>query len=107
MYRGNLRTGEGAILVPGATGRAAIGVEYARGLLFVAGWPAGGGPSSTTRARARSCGRCSSPSPERSPIRTSTSTTIDRFGKSLYAVNARFGTPSPTRASYSVVRTGR
>ncbi len=41
VYRGNLRTGEGAILVPGATGRAAIGVEYARGLLFVAGGPTG------------------------------------------------------------------
>ncbi len=34
-------------------------------------------------------------------------TTIDRFGNGLYAVNARFGTPSPTTASYSVVRTGR
>jgi len=38
IYRGNLRTGEGSILVPGAaTGRAAIGVEFDHGLLFVAG----------------------------------------------------------------------
>jgi sugar lactone lactonase YvrE len=43
IYRGDLRTGEGSILVPGAAGRAAIGVEYRRGLLFVAGGPTGKG----------------------------------------------------------------
>ena len=37
VYRGDLRTGKGATLVPGATGRAAIGVEHDRGRLFVAG----------------------------------------------------------------------
>jgi len=38
IYRGNLRTGEGEVIIPGATtGRAAIGIEYQRGLLFVAG----------------------------------------------------------------------
>jgi sugar lactone lactonase YvrE len=31
-------------------------------------------------------------------------TTIAEFGKSLYAVNARFGTPNPGSAAYSVVR---
>ena len=41
VYRGNLRTGTGAILVPGAAGRAAIGIEFDRGLLFVAGGPTG------------------------------------------------------------------
>jgi len=41
VYSGDLRTGDGAILVPGATGRAAIGVEYERGLLYVAGGPTG------------------------------------------------------------------
>lgn len=34
-------------------------------------------------------------------------TTIDRFGRFLYAVNARFGNPSPSTASYSVVRVRR
>ena len=31
-------------------------------------------------------------------------TTIAAFGQHLYAVNARFGTPSPQAASYNVVR---
>jgi sugar lactone lactonase YvrE len=44
IYRGDLRTGEGAVFIPGAvTGRAAIGVEFERGLLFVAGGPTGKG----------------------------------------------------------------
>jgi hypothetical protein len=34
-------------------------------------------------------------------------TTIAEFGKALYAVNARFGTPEPATASYSVVRVER
>ena len=34
-------------------------------------------------------------------------TTIDAFGSDLYAVNARFGTPSPSTASYSVVKVRR
>jgi sugar lactone lactonase YvrE len=37
VYRGDLRTGKGATLVPGVTGRAAIGIEHDRGRLFVAG----------------------------------------------------------------------
>jgi sugar lactone lactonase YvrE len=41
IYRGNLRTGQGAILVPGGGGKAAIGVEANRGRLFVAGGPTG------------------------------------------------------------------
>ena len=41
VYRGSLRSGEGAILVPGGTGKAAIGVEADRGRLFVAGGPTG------------------------------------------------------------------
>ncbi|HEU6445544.1 MAG TPA: hypothetical protein VFL61_10845 [Gaiellaceae bacterium] len=43
IYRGDLRTGEGAILNPGATGRAAIGVVFDDGKLFVAGGPTGKG----------------------------------------------------------------
>jgi sugar lactone lactonase YvrE len=42
VYRGDLRTGKGAVLVPGATGRAAIGVAVdQRDRLFVAGGPTG------------------------------------------------------------------
>jgi len=31
-------------------------------------------------------------------------TTIDDHGRRLYAVNARFGTPSPSTAEYQVVQ---
>jgi sugar lactone lactonase YvrE len=43
VYRGDLRTGEGDILVPAQEGRAAIGLKYDErtGLLFVAGGPTG------------------------------------------------------------------
>jgi hypothetical protein len=43
IYRGDLRTGEGAVLVPGVAGRAAIGTKFDRGLLYVAGGPTGKG----------------------------------------------------------------
>jgi len=42
IYRGNLRTGAGAVFVQGVTGRAAIGIELDnRNRLFVAGGPTG------------------------------------------------------------------
>jgi hypothetical protein len=43
VYRGDLRTGEGAVLVPGQVGRNSIGLKYDNrtGLLFVAGGPTG------------------------------------------------------------------
>lgn len=43
VYRGDLRTGEGDVLVPSQPGRAAIGLKYDErtGLLFVAGGPTG------------------------------------------------------------------
>lgn len=42
IYRGNLRTGEGDVLVPGGVGRSALGLEVDRkGRLFVAGGPTG------------------------------------------------------------------
>ena len=57
VYRGDLRTGEGSVLVPGAAGRQAIGMDVdVRGRLFVA-VARQAGPSSTTAAPA-----CSSPS---------------------------------------------
>jgi hypothetical protein len=43
IYRGDLRKGEGAVLVPGVAGRAAIGTKFDRGLLYVAGGPTGKG----------------------------------------------------------------
>ena len=44
IWRGDLRTGEGAILVPAIAGRAAIGTEVDdRGRLWVAGGPTGTG----------------------------------------------------------------
>ena len=43
VYRGDLRTGEGEVLVPPQSGRVAIGLKYDErtGLLFVAGGPTG------------------------------------------------------------------
>jgi sugar lactone lactonase YvrE len=41
IYRGNVRTGRGAVFVQGRSGRAAIGVEVARNLVFVAGGDTG------------------------------------------------------------------
>jgi sugar lactone lactonase YvrE len=43
IYRGDLRTGTGATFVQGASGRAAIGLEFDRGRLFVAGGATGKG----------------------------------------------------------------
>jgi hypothetical protein len=37
VYRGDLRTGEGSILVPGVEGRVATGLKFNKGLLFVSG----------------------------------------------------------------------
>jgi sugar lactone lactonase YvrE len=43
IYRGSLRTGQGAVFVPGQAGRAAVGTKFDRGRLFVAGGPTGNG----------------------------------------------------------------
>ena len=44
VYRGNLRSGEGATFIPAQTGRQAIGLESdGKGRLFVAGGPTGDG----------------------------------------------------------------
>lgn len=43
IYRGDLRSGEGAVLVAGAAGRAAAGLKSDRGRLFVAGASTGKG----------------------------------------------------------------
>jgi sugar lactone lactonase YvrE len=41
VYGGSLRTGDGGVVVPGQAGRVAVGVDYDRGRLFVAGGPTG------------------------------------------------------------------
>ncbi len=43
IWRGDVRTGEGAVLVPGITGRVAVGVDYERSAdrLWVVGGPTG------------------------------------------------------------------
>jgi sugar lactone lactonase YvrE len=41
IYRGNLVTGTGRVLVPPADGRQAIGLDVRRGLIFAAGGPTG------------------------------------------------------------------
>ena len=41
VWAGDLRTGEGSVLVEGGDGRIAVGLKYSRGLLFVAGGPTG------------------------------------------------------------------
>jgi hypothetical protein len=43
VYGGSLRTGEGDVVVPGQAGRVAVGVDYDRGRLFVAGGATGDG----------------------------------------------------------------
>ena len=56
VYGGSLRTGEGAIVVPGRPSRVAVGVDYDRGRLFVAGGATGTASSTTPRRVIRS--RC-------------------------------------------------
>ncbi len=41
VYRGSLRSGKGAVLVPARTGRSAIGLKVDRGRIFVAGGQTG------------------------------------------------------------------
>ena len=41
VWVGDLRTGEGSVLVEGGAGRIAVGLKYSRGLLYVAGGPTG------------------------------------------------------------------
>jgi sugar lactone lactonase YvrE len=52
IYRGDLRTGQGAPFVQGAAGRAAVGVDFDRGNLFVAGGMTGKGFVYDTRTGA-------------------------------------------------------
>ena len=47
IYRGNLRTGAGAMLVPAQSGRASIGLKVDRSRIFVAGGPTGMGSCTT------------------------------------------------------------
>src|ERR671924_573825 len=129
IYRGSLRTGEGAILNPGGAGRAAIGLELKRGKLYVAG----GRTGATTEIALNEAvvngdgllldGRTLYVVQNRDNkvavvrlardwssgrvVRHITDpdfdvpTTIDEFGNRLYAVNARFRpTPPPPDFEY-------
>jgi hypothetical protein len=51
VYKGDLRTGQGAVLVPGQAGRVAVGLEFDQrsGYLFVAGGPTGSASVYNTR----------------------------------------------------------
>jgi sugar lactone lactonase YvrE len=52
IYRGNVRTGQGAVFIQGGSGRAAIGLEIDnRNRLFVAGGPTGDGYVYNVRTR--------------------------------------------------------
>jgi sugar lactone lactonase YvrE len=53
IYKGDLRTGEGAVWVHGAAGRVAVGLAYDQrsGYLFVAGGPTGSASVYDTRTR--------------------------------------------------------
>ena len=52
IYRGSVKTGAGAPFIDAPAGRAAIGVEFDRGRLFVAGGPTGDGYVYDARTRA-------------------------------------------------------
>jgi sugar lactone lactonase YvrE len=41
IFRGNLKTGEGKVFIPGQAGRVAAGLKVQSGMLFVAGGPTG------------------------------------------------------------------
>jgi sugar lactone lactonase YvrE len=41
VWRGDLRTGEGSVLVPPRDGRVAVGLKHSRGILYVAGGASG------------------------------------------------------------------
>ena len=41
VWKGDLASGAGSVLVPGQVGRVAVGLKHSRGLLFVAGGPTG------------------------------------------------------------------
>ena len=123
VYRGDLVTGNGAILVPGAAGESATGIELDdHNRLFVAG--AGTGKAYVYDARTAEL------------LRTYTFVTPPTFindavvtqdavfftdsmkallyrvpigpggelGRRLYAVNARFGNPDPANAAFQVVQ---
>jgi len=74
IYRGDLRTGKGSILIPGASGKAATGIELdSRGRLFVAGASTGKGYVYNARTGAL--------------IRTYTFATSDTFINDVTLVN--------------------
>ena len=113
IFRGDVRTGEGAVLVDAPAGRSAIGLKYdtRSGLLFVAE----GKTLYVVQSQLKQIAvlRLDSDLSARtiadminSPL-FDVPTTIARFGNALYAVNARFTTPPMPDTEYDVIRVSR
>jgi hypothetical protein len=96
VYRGDLRTGRGAVLVQGGAGRSAIGLAVQRGLVFAAGGQTGKAFVYNARTGA--------------PVATHTLTTGNTFVNDVViAGNAAWFTDSLNPVLYRVqlARTGR
>ena len=96
VYRGDLRTGRGAVLVQGGTGRSSIGIKVRRGLIFVAGGQTGKAFVYNARTGA--------------PVATYTLTTAATFVNDVVVTgNAAWFTDSVNPVLYRVqlARTGR
>jgi hypothetical protein len=79
IFRGNLRTGDGATLIPGGFGRPATGVELQGHRLFVAGAGSGNAYVYDTRTKADRLRRADAAVRRRHPLE----------GKTLYVVQNR------------------
>jgi sugar lactone lactonase YvrE len=89
VYRGDLRTGRGAVLVQGGAGRSAIGVDVRRGLIVVAGGQTGKAFVYNARTGA--------------PVATHTLTTASTFVNDVVIVgNAAWFTDSVNPVLYRV-----
>lgn len=96
VYRGDLRTGRGAVLVQGGAGRSSIGLKVRRGLIFVAGGETGKAFVYNARTGA--------------PVATYTLTTEDTFVNDVVVTgNAAWFTDSVNPVLYRVqlAATGR
>ena len=110
IYRGDLRTGKGAVLVAGGSGKAAIGVEVNRGRLFVAGGPTGKAfvYSATTGRELASYQLTTAATFVNDVVVTRTAAWFtDSFNKVLYRVPlGPSGRPGPASAVRTVPLTG-
>ncbi len=101
VFAGDLRTGTGSVLVPGATGHAATGLQYDRGLLWVSG--ASTGKAFVYNAKTGSLVRSTS-SPPPAPARRSSTTSSSPTGpRSSPTRTAPSSTASTARGTASPV----